>query len=104
MIRCSLEEALDLELPLADACGFVPVELSSDYFSIGQSDTGNAFAFAPSSGAMELLQTAYFTNPELVAIVSTPATLPRISKSIDYGSRPLGGSQTRLTSADRCIE
>jgi hypothetical protein len=59
---------------------------------------GKAFAFAPSSAAIELSQTAFFTNPEPVAIVSTPATLPRISKSMDYGSRPLGGGQTRLTS------
>ena len=51
------QKSLDLELTLADASGFIPMQLSEDCFTRSQADPSNAFTLAPSSAAVSLAQT-----------------------------------------------
>jgi hypothetical protein len=52
----ALEESLDLELLLADAGCFIPVDLSQVDAVVFQADSGYALSLAPSSAPVEFTQ------------------------------------------------
>src|SRR5690349_13266792 len=56
------QKLFDLELTLADASGFVPMQLSTNYLARGQTHSRNAFPLPPPSAAVTFAQTCQFAD------------------------------------------